>query len=159
MYCGFVCKYKKNLACEILRLRRVAICDMFLIRRSAILTECFLCNGNEVSYYIKNRLKLLLETVIKSYYRGTTHLDHPVHSLMYYHTRLIDNGFGSRQAILSYGFRLPSKGHSIINSIRQSHHQPLSLMSFDNLLFFLNGFNLFILLTLIQQSAFVKTKF
>ena len=44
----------------------------------------------------KNRLKLLLETVIKSYYRGTTHLDHPVHSLMYYHTRLIDNGFGSR---------------------------------------------------------------
>ena len=56
----------------------------------------FLCNGNEVSYYIKNRLKLLLETVIKSYYRGTTHLDHPVHSLMYYHTRLIDNGFGSR---------------------------------------------------------------
>ena len=96
MYCGFVCKYKKNLACEILRLRRVAICDMFLIRRSAILTEYFLCNGNEVSYYIKNRLKLLLETVIKSYYRGTTHLDHPVHSLMYYHTRLIDNGFGSR---------------------------------------------------------------
>ena len=51
---------------------------------------------NKVSYYIKNRLKLLLETVIKSYYRGTTHLDHPVHSLMYYHTRLIDNGFGSR---------------------------------------------------------------
>ena len=44
----------------------------------------------------KNRLKLLLETVIKSYYRVTTHLDHPVHSLMYYHTRLIDNGFGSR---------------------------------------------------------------
>ena len=100
MYCGFVCKYKKNLACEILRLRRVAICDMFLIRRSAILTECFLCNGNEVSYYIKNRLKLLLETVIKSYYRGTTHLDHPVHSLMYYHTRLIDNGVGSRCLLL-----------------------------------------------------------
>ena len=31
------------------------ICDMFLIRRSAILAEHFLCNGNEVSYYIKNR--------------------------------------------------------------------------------------------------------
>ena len=44
---------KKNLACDILRLRRVAICDMFLIRRSAILAEHFLCNGNEVSYYIK----------------------------------------------------------------------------------------------------------
>ena len=27
---------------------------MFLIRRSAILAERFLCNGNEVSYYIKN---------------------------------------------------------------------------------------------------------
>ena len=31
--------FKKNLACEILRLRRVAICDMFLIRRSAILAD------------------------------------------------------------------------------------------------------------------------
>lgn len=41
MYCGFVCKYKKNLACEILRLRRVAICDILLIRRSAILAELF----------------------------------------------------------------------------------------------------------------------
>ena len=42
---------KKNLACEILRLRRVAICDMLLIRRSAILAERLFCNGNEVSYY------------------------------------------------------------------------------------------------------------
>ena len=32
------------------------ICDMFLIRRSAILAEHFLCNGNEVSYYIKKRV-------------------------------------------------------------------------------------------------------
>jgi len=39
---------------------------------------------------------LWLEVVIKSYDGGTAHLDHPVHSLMYYHTRLIDNGFGSR---------------------------------------------------------------
>ena len=30
-----------NLACEILRLRRVAICDILLIRRSAILAELF----------------------------------------------------------------------------------------------------------------------
>ena len=44
---------RKNLACEILRLRRVAVCDILLIRRSAILAEHFLCNRNEVSYYIK----------------------------------------------------------------------------------------------------------
>ena len=41
----------------------------------------FLCNGNEVSYYIKNRLKLLLETVIKSYYRGTTQIDNELSTL------------------------------------------------------------------------------
>ena len=29
----------------------VTICDMLLIRCSAILAECFLCNGNKVSYY------------------------------------------------------------------------------------------------------------
>ena len=96
MYCGFVFRYKKESRLRDSPPAVGRICDMFLIRRSAILAERFLCNGNEVSYYIKNRLKLLLETVIKSYYRGTTHLDHKVHSLMYYHTRLIDNGFGSR---------------------------------------------------------------
>ena len=37
----YVSYIKMNLACEILRLRRVAICDILLIRRSAILAELF----------------------------------------------------------------------------------------------------------------------
>ena len=46
-----VASLKKNFVCEILCPRQVAICDMLLIRRSAILAERFLCNGNKVSYY------------------------------------------------------------------------------------------------------------
>ena len=59
---------KKNLACEILRLRRVAICDMFLIRRSAILAEHFLCNRNEVSYYIKRSSDSPSRKITASFY-------------------------------------------------------------------------------------------
>lgn len=139
MYCGFVCKYKKNLACEILRLRRVAICDMFLIRRSAILTECFLCNGNEVSYYIKNRLKLLLETVIKSYYRGTTHIDELSTHSCTNHTCRIGNGFGSRRRLLLIQATLESPFSKIFHT---AIPPPAALFDFQSsLLLFLNGFS------------------
>ena len=43
----------------------------------------------------------------------------------------------------SSDFRLPSKVHSIINSIQQSHRLLLSVISFDNLLLFLNGFTIY----------------
>ena len=44
---------------------------------------------------------LMLETVINSYYRGTTQLNVcDVLFRMYIHTLLIDNGFGSRQRLL-----------------------------------------------------------
>ena len=44
---------------------------------------------------------LLSETVINSYYRGTTQLNVcDVLFRMYIHTLLIDNGFGSRQRLL-----------------------------------------------------------
>ena len=44
---------------------------------------------------------LMLETVINSYYRGTTQLNVcNVLFRMYMHTLLIDNGFGSRQRLL-----------------------------------------------------------
>ena len=63
---------------------------------------------------------------------------------MYKHTLLIDNGFGSRQTIIFciQNFRLPSKVHSLINFIQQSHHLLLSWMSLYKLLLFLNGFAL-----------------
>ena len=52
--------------------------------------------------------------------------------LTYYHTLLIDNGFGSRQRLLFRlirHFRLPSKVHSELKSIQQSHHLLLSVIS------------------------------
>ena len=62
----------------------------------------------------------------------------------YCHTLLIDNGFGSRQRLLCrLHFRLPSKVHSAILFIQQSHHLLLSVISFDNLLLFLNGFTIY----------------
>ena len=46
---------------------------------------------------------------------------------MYKHTLLIDNGFGSRQCLLSWihmDFGLPSEGHSI-NPLHTGFHQYL----------------------------------
>ena len=45
-----------NLACEILRLRRVAICDILLIRRSAILAELF--------YVMETKFPIMVVTTV-----------------------------------------------------------------------------------------------
>ena len=62
----------------------------------------------------------------------------------YCHTLLIDNGFGSRQRLLCrLHFRLPSKVHSAILFIQQSHHLLLSEMLMKSLLLFLNGLRIY----------------
>ena len=60
---------------------------------------------------------LMLETVINSYYRGTTQLNvHDVLFRMYIHTLLIDNGSGSRQRLL----------WNLISSFRAALESPFS---------------------------------
>ena len=49
-------KNKKNPACRILRLRRVAFATLFNSAAVRSLWSIFLCNRNEVSYYTKRHL-------------------------------------------------------------------------------------------------------
>ena len=94
--------------------------------------------------YAKNRLKLMLETVINSYYRGTTQFDElSTLSCTNIHAEMITGSVPDNAYSPDPDFRLPSKVHSIINSIQQSHRLLLSVISFDNLLLFLNGFTIY----------------
>ena len=74
----------------------------------------------------------------------------------YNHTFLIDNGFGSRQRLLSDDFRLPSKVHSAITSIQQSHHLLLSAISFKAYSSFSTVF--YYAITILQKIKFVNKK-
>ena len=92
--------------------------------------------------YAKNRLKHLLETVIIS-----TIIAVPLKLTFVHSTRTIIRsslitGLVPGSSYSSH-FGLPSKVHSAIRSIPQSHRLRLSVTSSESLLFFLNGFSSF----------------
>lgn len=88
--------------------------------------------------YAKNRLKLMLETVINSYYRGTTQFDElSTLSCTNIHAEMITGSVPVTPTDLIVKtmlytikhFGSPSKGHSTNPSILQSHHLQLSEIS------------------------------
>ena len=112
-----------------------------------------LCHGTHVPITQKPPQALSLETVIIVYNRGTTQIDINVHfqcttmhpSLI---TGLVPDGS------YSFHFGPPSKVHSAIPSILQSHRLQLSVISEEGLLLFLIGFSLFsiLYLTTVKKS-------
>ena len=104
---------------------------------------------NRFSLYIKKSATsyLLLETVIRillSRYHSNWRI---VHFLMYKHTLLIYNGFGSRRCLLSRLLRFRTALERPFNNQfhTASHQLPLSGMILNCLLFFLFGFDVFTL--------------
>lgn len=93
--------------------------------------------------------------------RGTTQIGlHPLTRILTYTPP--GNGCGFRQFLLSVPFcspasilDLPSKVHSAIPSILQSHHLQLSVISAKCLLLFLIGLSL-LLLIIMRQNGFVN---
>ena len=104
---------------------------------------------NRFSLYIKKSATsyLLLETVIRillSRYHSNWRI---VHFLMYKHTLLIYNGFGSRRCLLSRLSRFRTALERPFNNQfhTASHQLPFSGMILGCLLFFLIGFDAFTL--------------
>ena len=101
----------------------------------------FLCHGTHVPITQKPPQALSLETVIIVYNRGTTQLDIAVHfRCTVIHSSLItglvpDGSYSSH-------FGPPSKGHSAISSVPQSHHLRFSVTLLESLLLFLIGFGI-----------------
>ena len=91
--------------------------------------------------------------------RGTTQIGlHPLTRILTYTPP--DNGCGLRQSLLpAMCFApvsdLPSKVHSAIPSILQSHHLQLSVISAKCLLLFLIGLSLLVLI-IMRQNGFVN---
>ena len=93
--------------------------------------------------------------------RGTTQIGlHPLTRILTYTPP--GNGCGFRQFLLSVPFcspvsisDLPSKVHSAIPSILQSHHLQLSVISAKCLLLFLIGLSLLVLI-IMRQNGFVN---
>ena len=100
-----------------------------------------LCHGTHVPITQKPPQALSLETVIIVYNRGTTQLDIAVHfRCTVIHSSLItglvpDGSYSSH-------FGPPSKGHSAICSVLQSHHLQFSVTLPESLLLFLIGFSI-----------------
>lgn len=88
----------------------------------------FLCHGTHVPITQKPPQALSLETVIIVYNRGTTQIDINVHfQCTTMHPSLITGLVPGSS--YSFHFRPPSKVHSESESIQQSHHLLLSVIS------------------------------
>ena len=89
----------------------------------------FLCHGTHVPITQKPPQALSLETVIIVYNRGTTQIDINVHfQCTTMHPSLITGLVPGSS--YSFHFRPPSKVHSELKSLQQSHHLLLSANSF-----------------------------
>ena len=115
----------------------------------------FLCHGTHVPITQKPPQALSLETVIIVYNRGTTQIDINVHfQCTTMHPSLITGLVPGSS--YSFHFRPPSKVHSAIPSILQSHRLQLSVISEEGLLLFLIGFSYFCVCILCHFKANVN---
>ena len=118
----------------------------------------FLCHGTHVPITQKPPQALSLETVIIVYNRGTTQIDINVHfQCTTMHPSLITGLVPGSS--YSFHFRPPSKVHSAIPSILQSHRLQLSVISEEGLLLFLIGFSYFCVCILCHFKANVNPFF
>ena len=114
-----------------------------------------LCHGTHVPITQKPPQALSLETVIIVYNRGTTQIDINVHfQCTTMHPSLITGLVPGSS--YSFQFRPPSKVHSAIPSILQSHRLQLSVISEEGLLLFLIGFSYFCVCILCHFKANVN---
>ena len=92
---------------------------------------------------IKTASSEMLETVIRILLSRYHSNWQNVHFLMYKHTLLIGNGFGSRQRLLSLRVRAALESPFNNQLHTESHQSPLSGMSLNCLLLFLIGLTVY----------------